>query len=65
LIDDQHQLEQMDSDAQTLSILEHILPFIRAHQDAQRRGKVPKKPFILGVTGLQGEAKPPLCAYQF
>jgi pantothenate kinase-related protein Tda10 len=45
----------MDSDALTRSILEHILPFIHAHQDAQRRGKMQKKPFILGVTGLQGE----------
>jgi hypothetical protein len=52
----------MDSDAQTLGILEHILPFIYAHQDAQRRGKVHKKPFILGVTGLQGENKPLLFA---
>jgi hypothetical protein len=52
----------MDSDAQTLSILEHILPFIHAHQDAQRRGKVQQKPFILGLTGLQGEPKPLSCA---
>lgn len=43
----------MSRDSRAQLVVESVLPFIEAHRKLEHQGNA-KKPFILGVTGLQG-----------
>ncbi|KFZ07977.1 hypothetical protein V501_06151 [Pseudogymnoascus sp. VKM F-4519 (FW-2642)] len=46
----------MSRDSRAQLVVESVLPFIEAHRKLEHQGNA-KKPFILGVTGLQGSGK--------